>query len=143
MKHSRRESDNNGVNGFSMVELMVVVGIIMVLLAVTGPAILNYLRTYRIRGAVQNLTGDLQAARNRAVMKNVNLGVTVVVQDVRTYWTHLEDDQTLPRIPTAQTLNMTVPDNVQSVRRRLPPNVEFATSIADCPTVAGFAPADS
>lgn len=126
-----------------MIELMVVLGIIMVLLAVSGPAILNYLRTYRIRGAVQNLTGDLQAARNRAIMKNVNFGVAVVVQNATTYWTHLEDDQTLPRVPTARTLDMAAPDAVQSVRRRLPPNIEFATNIADCPTVAGFAPADS
>ena len=84
----------------------------MVLLAVTGPALLNYLRNYQIRSAVQNLTGDIQAARNRAISRNANLGVAVVVQDNTTYWTHVEDDQTLPRVPVRQPLNMAAPDPV-------------------------------
>ena len=126
-----------------MVELLTVVGIMMVLLAVSGPAILNYLRNYEIRAAIHTVSGDIQQARNRAISKNVNLGVAVVVQNSTTYWTHVEDDQTLPRTSAAQPLDMTAPDAVQSVRRQLPLNIEFALAGADCPTVVGFAPADS
>lgn len=144
MKHTPQSNPPAGnAAGFSMVELLTVVGIMMVLLAVSGPRILNYLRNYQIRAAVQNLTGDLQAARNRAIAKNVNLGVAVVVQNNNTYWTHLEDDQSLPRTTVRQPLDLTAPDPVQSVRRQLPQNIEFATAGAQCPTVAGFAPADS
>jgi Tfp pilus assembly major pilin PilA len=144
MKHTAlARPTGDDAAGFSLVELLTVAGIMMVLLAVSGPAILNYLRNYQIRTAVQLLTGDIQAARNRAISKNVNLGVDVVVQDANTYWTHVEDDQSLPRTTTRQTLNFTAPDPIQSVRRRLPEGVEFALNAADCTAVGGFAPTDS
>ena len=82
-------------SGFSLVEMIVVVGIIMILSAVMAPAITNWARNYQIRGATQNLAGDIQTARNRAISRNSNLGVSIVVEDINTYWTHAEDDQTL------------------------------------------------
>jgi type II secretory pathway pseudopilin PulG len=131
------------VAGFTMIELMVVVGIIMLLLAVGAPAILNYLRTYQIRAGTQAVAGDIQAARNRAIAKNVNLGVVFVIEDTNTYWTHVEDDQTLPKTSAVRPLDMTAPEPEQSTRRRLPEGVEFALSASECPSVAGFAPGDS
>jgi type II secretory pathway pseudopilin PulG len=130
-------------SGFSLIEIIVVVGIIMVLGAVMAPAIANWARNYQIRGAVQNLAGDIQTARNRAISKNANLGVSIVVEDVTTYWTHVEDDQTLPKNPTTrQPLDFAAPLPEQSTRRTLPEGIEFALNAADCPVVAGFAPAD-
>lgn len=129
-------------SGFSLIEIIVVVGIIMVLGAVMAPAIANWARNYQIRGAVQNLAGDIQTARNRAISKNANQGVSIVVEDVTTYWTHLEDDQTLPKTTARQGIDFAAPDAAQSVRRTLPEGIEFALNAADCPVVAGFAPAD-
>jgi Tfp pilus assembly major pilin PilA len=144
MKHTRRHTASpDTAAGFSLVELLTVAGIMMVLLAVTGPAILSYLRNYQIRAGTQQVVSAIQQARNRAISKNVNLGVAFVVQDATTYWTHVEDDQSLPRTAARQALNMNVPDAVQSVRGRLPEGIEFAVAGAECPTVAGFAPADS
>lgn len=129
-------------SGFSLIELMVVVGIIMLLAAVMAPAIANWARNYQIRGATQNLAGDIQTARNRAISKNANLGVSIVVEDVNTYWTHTEDDQTIPRTTTRVPIDFAAPDMAQSVRRMLPEGVEFALNAGDCTAVAGFAPGD-
>jgi len=66
--HSRRK-------GFSLVELLVVCGIIAVLAAVSMPMIARYIRNYKIRGAAQQVADQIQTARSKAIMKNVQLGV--------------------------------------------------------------------
>jgi Tfp pilus assembly protein FimT len=143
MKHTGLTTDTTRAeDGFSLVELLTVVGIIMVIAAVGGPAIANWARNYQIRAAMQALAGDIQAARNRAITKNVNLGVTIVVQDDQSYWTHTEDDQTLPKSTARQQLNIAGPDATQSVRRLLPQGVRFAINAAQCPVAPGFAPVD-
>jgi type II secretory pathway pseudopilin PulG len=128
--------------GFSLIELMVVVGIIMLLAAVMAPAIANWARNYQIRGATQNLAGDIQTARNRAISKNANLGVSIVIEDVNTYWTHTEDDQSTPRTTARVPIDFAAPDLAQSARRVLPEGIEFALNAVDCTAVAGFAPGD-
>ena len=144
MKQTGPRTDRaRAVAGFSLIELMVVVGIVALLGAVGAPAIINYLRTYQIRAGTQAVAGDIQAARNRAIAKNVNLGVVFVVEDANTYWTHIEDDQSVPKVNAPQPLDMTAPEPEQSTRRRLPDGIEFALNGGDCPSVAGFAPADS
>ena len=77
--------------GFSMVELVVVVGIIMVLAATGLPAIARYMRNYQIRGASQQVAGEISAARGKAIMKNVNYGVSFVVVSESTYRYVIED----------------------------------------------------
>ena len=143
MKHTVQTTDTSSANeGFSMVELLTVVGIIMVIASVGGPAIANWARNYQIRGAAQTLAGDIQAARNRAITKNVNLGVSIVVQDNQSYWTHIEDDQTIPKLRAAQQLTIAAPDATQSVRRLLPNGVLFAQNAAQCAAVGGFNPTE-
>lgn len=143
MKHTSLTTDAFSEDGFSLVELLTVVGIIMVIAAVGGPPIANWARNYQIRGATQALAGDIQAARNRAIMKNVNLGVAFVVQDNQSYWTHTEDDQTLPKTSARQPLTVAAPDATQSVRRLMPQGVRFALNAAECPAAAGgFAPTE-
>jgi prepilin-type N-terminal cleavage/methylation domain-containing protein len=120
--------------GFTLLEVLVVLGIIGVMSAVSIPRILDYVRQGRVRAAAQDLTTKISAARMKAVTKNANFGVLFVTQNANTYWVHIEDDVTIPQ-SGKQNLNMNTPDPAQSVRGQLPPGITFATSAAQCPTL--------
>jgi prepilin-type N-terminal cleavage/methylation domain-containing protein len=67
--------------GFSVIELLIVVAIVLVMAAVAFPNIGKYIRNYKIKGAAQMVAGELHAARSRAIMSNANLGVSFVIVD--------------------------------------------------------------
>jgi prepilin-type N-terminal cleavage/methylation domain-containing protein len=78
-------------NGFSMVELMVVVALIVVMAAVGLPNLMGYLRQAKVRGAMQQVAGEMQAARNKAITKNTTSGVAFAVIDADTYRFFISD----------------------------------------------------
>jgi prepilin-type N-terminal cleavage/methylation domain-containing protein len=65
--------------GFTVIELLIVVAIIVILAAISLPAIMQYIRNYRMQGALQSVVGQLQSARTKAIMRNVNRGTLFVV----------------------------------------------------------------
>ena len=71
--------------GFSLVEMLIVVAIVAIMAAVAFPNIAQYTRNYRIKGAAQQVAGELQAARSKAIMTNTNNGVSFVVVDRDSY----------------------------------------------------------
>ena len=94
MRQSKPRPGPSPSAGFTLIELLVVVGIIAVGAAISLPAISRYIRNYQIRGATQQVAGEIQAARNRAINKNVNLGVVFLTLSSTTYQWAVEDDQT-------------------------------------------------
>jgi type II secretory pathway pseudopilin PulG len=68
-----------------MVELLIVVGLIVVMAAVALPNIAGFVRQSKVRGAMQQVAGEIQTARNQAVVKNTNRGVAFEILDADTY----------------------------------------------------------
>lgn len=130
--------------GFTLVELMVVIGIIAITAAVALPNITGYLRSAKIRSAQDAVASAIQRARNLAIMRNTQMGVSFVVQSNTRFWVHSEDTvqgfSTGDIGYTRQALNVTTPNAILSSGYDLPTGVEFAATAADCPSVAGFAP---
>jgi len=110
-RHGSRQS------GFSIVELIVVVGIIAVMAAVGLPAIGRYFRNYQIRNAAREVAAEIQTARTKAIMKNVNWGVLFVTLSPTTYRVVIEDDPAAPATPTT---------NIMDPIRTLPGDVVFS-----------------
>ena len=103
----------SGERGFSLVEAVVAVAIIMIMAAVALPNISGYLRNYKLRGSAQDVSGEMQASRSKAIMSNTNNGVFFAVVDADSYRWVMADD------PVGEELGPL---------RDLPAGIEFAVS---------------
>ena len=82
-KHASIRSQGEG--GFSLVEVLIGVTIIVVMAAVALPNIGGYLRNYRVRGGARDVSSEMQASRSKAIMSNTNNGVFFVIVDADSY----------------------------------------------------------
>lgn len=64
---------NCNERGFSMIELLVVTGIILLVAAVATPTIMRSIMTYRIGGAATDVSNMLQLTRYEAIRRNTNI----------------------------------------------------------------------
>jgi prepilin-type N-terminal cleavage/methylation domain-containing protein len=64
--------------GFSMIEMIMVIAIMLVLAAITMPTMVNTLSDLHLRSSATNLSGLLQTARMQAVRKNASYGIQPV-----------------------------------------------------------------
>jgi prepilin-type N-terminal cleavage/methylation domain-containing protein len=128
--------------GFSLVEMITVMAIIMIMAAVMLPPLANYVRLYRIRAATNQVAGAISAARMRAISKNVQLGVTLAVIGNQSYQIVVEDDQDRQTAPNWQTIAaenwgtvLTMPAQAGAIET-LPMGIEFDNP-ANCPGAPG------
>jgi type IV fimbrial biogenesis protein FimT len=56
--------------GFTLIELMVVIAIVAIVASMSAPPILRWRTDAKLRGAVSNLRGDLELAKQRAIREN-------------------------------------------------------------------------
>jgi prepilin-type N-terminal cleavage/methylation domain-containing protein len=148
MRQSHRRVRRTASAGFTLVELVVVVGIIGIMAAFSLPQIGKFIRNYRVRGATQQVATEINAARNRAITKNVNLGVVFLTRSATTYQWVVEDGtgSGVGRSTTRPTLDTTVLGTAATGAGRvveqtspvypLPPTVQFSTTCPTVPTLA-------
>src|SRR6185295_15545256 len=85
MESMNQKSSSRVEAGYSMVELVVVVAMIVILAAISVPNIVGFARNYRVRGATNQIASELNTARNRAIVRNTNAGISFRVYDSDTY----------------------------------------------------------
>lgn len=69
------------VKGFTLVEMIVTLVIVVILTLVSIPSMISIVRNYRISGVADNLYYDLQNARAEAVKRNTNVYVSFTTGD--------------------------------------------------------------
>lgn len=132
-------------NGFSVTELVVVVGIIGIMAAASIPAIASYIRNYRIRGGANEVASALQQARLKAITSNVNYGVLFVPLSATTFRVVREDGVAGRAIAgdrpdLSELLGPALVDEQASQLFELPQQVVFATAVTGCPELTTAVP---
>lgn len=128
--------------GFTLVELLVVVGIIAIMAAVSLPFIVGYVRQYKIKGAQQEVAKEIQSARGKAIGKNVNFGVTFLTLSESTYRWVIEDDQDPEDGMSTTRFNWTdlLDDSNPALAAQRGPVLSLPTGVVfsqGCPTLTG------
>ena len=69
---------NHSVSGFTVLELMVAIGIAMVVMGIAVPSLMSWLPTLRLSSAARQVATDLQVARMKAISQNTKYRMNFV-----------------------------------------------------------------
>jgi prepilin-type N-terminal cleavage/methylation domain-containing protein len=72
-----RKQKSESSRGFSITELLIVVGIMGLILLVSAPNFFAYIQMNKLRSSARQFTTDVRAARQRAVTKNIRTKVSL------------------------------------------------------------------
>jgi len=62
--------------GFTLLETMIVLGIVAILVAVAIPNVFSWLSNYRLKAAASDLYSNMQKAKSEALKRNCDIGIT-------------------------------------------------------------------
>lgn len=69
MNRGQIEKSGKASKGFTLIEMVVVAGIVLLMSAMAIPLVSNVTSYFKMRGAVQAITGSIQAARYQAIFQ--------------------------------------------------------------------------
>jgi len=84
----RRSRLARRLEGFSLLELMMVICVLALISTIATPGLLNWRSSAKLRGAVSNLKGDMELARLKAIQVND----TVVIHFTNNSYKVFKDD---------------------------------------------------
>jgi len=111
-------------SGFTLIELMIVIGMIGILTAISVPAVMKWLPNYRLKAAARDLYSNMQKAKMEAVKRNTNVFIVFRARDyapagrVGSYQVFVDVDGSFE--PVSAQINM--PVNVSLYKNNFPSN---------------------
>src|SRR3990170_2282769 len=74
----RKFGYSRAASGFTLLELIVAIGIASVVMGIAIPSFLSWMPTLRLSSAARQVATDLQVARMKAISQNVKFKVTFI-----------------------------------------------------------------
>jgi len=110
MRLESPSSSRANARGFTMVELLTVMSILVIILGVMAPSFSEFLAAQQAKGLSYDLTGDLMLARNEALKRNASVTVSRGGAGWEQGWSvvSVSDGESLStRNPAAQSVTVT------------------------------------
>ena len=73
------------MNGFSLIELLMVICVLTLISAIATPSLLNWRSSAKLRGAASNLKGDMELARLKAIQVNDRVAIHFTTTSYRVF----------------------------------------------------------